>query len=55
MTSYAGGRGQEDHSSKPAQANSSQDSILKKLFTQKKGGAGGVTEGEGPEFKTQYC
>jgi hypothetical protein len=31
--SYSGGRDQEDHSSKPAQANSSRDSYLKKPFT----------------------
>jgi hypothetical protein len=33
--SYSGGGHQEDHSSKPAQANSSQDHILKKPFTEK--------------------
>jgi hypothetical protein len=33
--SYSGGRDQEDHSSKPAQANSAQDPILKKLITKK--------------------
>jgi hypothetical protein len=32
-SSYSGGRGQEDHSSKPAWANSySRDAILKKLI-----------------------
>jgi hypothetical protein len=31
--SYSGGRDQEDHGSKPAQTNSSQDPILKKLIT----------------------
>jgi hypothetical protein len=34
--SYSGGRDQEDHSSKPAWTNSSQDPISKKLITQKK-------------------
>jgi hypothetical protein len=33
--SYSGGRNQEDHGSKPAQANSSPDPILKKLITKK--------------------
>jgi hypothetical protein len=33
--SYSGGRYQEDHYSKPAQANSSWDSISKKPFTKK--------------------
>jgi hypothetical protein len=31
--SYSGGRDQEDHGLKPAQANSLQDPILKKPFT----------------------
>jgi hypothetical protein len=31
--SYSGGRDQEDHSSKPAQANSSERPYLEKLFT----------------------
>jgi hypothetical protein len=35
--SYAGGRDQEDHGSKPAWANSSQDPILKKTITKKEG------------------
>jgi hypothetical protein len=47
--SYSGGRDQEDHGSKPAQANSSHDPILKNP-SQKR--AGGVAQGEGPEFKT---
>jgi hypothetical protein len=34
-SSYSRGRDQEDHSSKPAWANSSQDPILKKPFTKK--------------------
>jgi hypothetical protein len=46
--SYLGGREQEDHSSKPAQANSSRDPISKIPK------AGGVAQGVGPEFKTQY-
>jgi hypothetical protein len=33
--SYLGGRDQEDHGSKPAQANSSQDPISKEPFTEK--------------------
>jgi hypothetical protein len=36
---------------KPAQANTLQDPILKKHHKNK---AGGVTQGEGPEFKPQY-
>jgi hypothetical protein len=47
--SYSGGKDQEDRGSKPAWANSSRDPILKKPFTKKR--AGGVTQGEGPEFK----
>jgi hypothetical protein len=49
--SYSGGRDQEDHSLKPAQANSAQEPISKNP-SQKR--AGGVTQGEGPEFKPQY-
>jgi hypothetical protein len=41
--SYSGGRDQEDHSSKPAQANSSQDPISKK-------GGRGVAQGIGAEY-----
>jgi hypothetical protein len=37
---------------KLAQANSSQDPISKKPFTKK---TGGVAQGVGPEFKSQYC
>jgi hypothetical protein len=48
---YAGGRDQEDQGSMPAQANSSQDPILKKP-SQKR--PCGVAQGEGPEFKPQY-
>jgi hypothetical protein len=33
--SYSGGRDQEDHGSKPAWTNSSQDPILKTPITQK--------------------
>jgi hypothetical protein len=40
--SYSGGRDQEDGSSKPSQANGSQDPILKKYSTQK--WAGGVVQ-----------
>jgi hypothetical protein len=46
---YSGGRDQEDCGSKPAQANSSLDPITKKE------GAGGMAQGVGPEFKSQYC
>jgi hypothetical protein len=49
--SYSGGRDQEDRGSKPAQANSSRDPILKNP-SQKR--IGGVTQGVGPEFKPQY-
>jgi hypothetical protein len=50
--SYSGGRDQEYHSSKSAQANSLQDSISKKPFTQKKKKKrnGGVAQGIGPKF-----
>jgi hypothetical protein len=50
--SYSGGRDQEDHGSKPAWANSSQDPVSKKPITKKR--AGGVAQGGGPEFKPQY-
>jgi hypothetical protein len=49
--SYSGGRDQEDHSSKPAQANSLQDPISKLPITKR---TGGVTQGLGPKFKPQY-
>jgi hypothetical protein len=42
----------QDHSLKPAQANSSPDPISKNPIT--KNWASGVTQGEGPEFKPQY-
>jgi hypothetical protein len=51
--SYSGGRDQEDHGSKPAQAKSSQDLLKKKTFTKKR--VCGVAQGVGPEFKPQYC
>jgi hypothetical protein len=44
--------GRMDHGSKPAQANSLWDSILKKNPSQKR--AGEVAQGIGPEFKPQY-
>jgi hypothetical protein len=50
--SYSGGRDQVDHSWKRGRANSSQDPTLKNHI--KKNGAGGVAQGEGPEFKPQY-
>jgi hypothetical protein len=37
---------------KPAQANSSQDLISKIPITER---TGGMAQGEGPEFKPQYC
>jgi hypothetical protein len=51
---YPGGGDQEDHSLKPPTANSLQDPILEKKNSQKKW-AGGVVQGEGPAFKSQYC
>jgi hypothetical protein len=51
-TNYSGVRDQEDHSSKPAWGNSSQDPILKKPITKR---VGGVAQNVGPEFKHQYC
>jgi hypothetical protein len=49
---YSGGR-DKDCSSKPAQANSSWDTISKKAYHKKR--AGGVTQGVVPEFKPEYC
>jgi hypothetical protein len=46
--SYSGGRDQKDQGSKPALAKKK-----KKKITQKKR-AGGVAQGVGPEFKSQY-
>jgi hypothetical protein len=47
--SYSGGRYQEDRSSKPTRANSSQRHYLeKKPITER---ANGVVQGVGPEFK----
>jgi hypothetical protein len=46
--SYSGGRDQEDLDSKPAQANSSGDTILKIPITKR---AGGVAQVVGAEFK----
>jgi hypothetical protein len=46
--SYSGGRDQENRGSKPAQANSLQDPILKIPNTKK---AGGVAQGVGPEIQ----
>jgi hypothetical protein len=48
---YSGGRDQENHVSKPAWANSSQDPISKIPNTKR---ASGVVQGIGPEFKPQY-
>jgi hypothetical protein len=47
--SYSGGRDQEDHGSKPAQAKRPS---LEKNPLQKR--AGGVAQGIGPEFRSQY-
>jgi hypothetical protein len=49
-SSYSGGRDQEDHSLRPAWANSSRAPILKNPITKR---AGGVAQGVGPEFKPQ--
>jgi hypothetical protein len=49
--SHSGGSDQEDRSPKPAWTNSSQDPISKNP-SQKR--AGGVAQGEDPEFKLQY-
>jgi hypothetical protein len=51
-SSYSGGKDQEDLGSKPAQANNSMSTYLKK--TLHKNRAGGVVQGEGPKFKPQY-
>jgi hypothetical protein len=48
--SYSGSRDQEDSGLKPAQGNSLQDPISK---NPSKNRAGGVAQGEGPEFKPQ--
>jgi hypothetical protein len=50
--SYSGGTDQEDYSLKPALANSSWDTILKRKKSQKR--ADGVVQDVGPEFKPQY-
>jgi hypothetical protein len=50
--SYSGSRDQEDLSSKPARANGSQDSCLKK--TSHKNRAGEVAQGVGLEFKPHF-
>jgi hypothetical protein len=47
--SYSGGRVQENHSLKPAWANSSRDPILKN--PSHKNMAGRVAQGEGPELQ----
>jgi hypothetical protein len=49
--SYTGGREEEDCSSKPAQANSSERTYFKTTLHKK---AGRVAEGVSPEFKPQY-
>jgi hypothetical protein len=50
--SFSGGRDQEDHGSKPAQANNSQDPISKKKKSKPSlKSAGGVVQDVEPEFK----
>jgi hypothetical protein len=49
--SYCGGRDQEGHGSKPAQANTLRGPISKIPNTKR---AGGVAQSVGPEFKPQY-
>jgi hypothetical protein len=50
--SYSGSKDKEDCGLKPAQANSSEDTITRKK--NHKNRAGRVAQGEGPEFKIQY-
>jgi SET domain-containing protein len=50
--SYSGGRDQEDHSSKQALANSSQDRISKKKKQKKNNHYGEVAQGVGPQVQT---
>jgi hypothetical protein len=50
--SYSGGRDQKNRSLKPAWVNSSRDPISRNP-SQK--WAGGVAQGEGPEYKPWYC
>jgi hypothetical protein len=48
---HSGGSDEEEHSSKPAWASSSQDLILKKTHHKEK--ADGLAQGISPEFKIQ--
>jgi hypothetical protein len=50
--SFSGGRDQEDPGSKLAWANSLRDPISKITYHTNR--AGGVDQGEGPEFKLRY-
>jgi hypothetical protein len=50
---YSGGRDQEDHGLKPAQQTVHETLSYKTLH--KRYSAGGVAQGDGPEFKPQYC
>jgi hypothetical protein len=50
--SYSGGRDQEDYGLELTWANILSDAVLKNPITKR---AGGVAQGEGPEFKTQCC
>jgi hypothetical protein len=56
---YSGSSDQEGQCSKSTWANSLQDPISKTKQTNKKHPlqkrAGGVAQGVGPDFKTQYC
>jgi hypothetical protein len=47
--SYSGGRGQEDHGSKPASVKQFERTYLEKIHHTKKR-AGGVARGVGPKF-----
>jgi hypothetical protein len=49
---YSGSRDQEEHGSKPAQANSLRDPISKKNPAHMKKKTDGVTQGINPDFKS---
>jgi hypothetical protein len=51
--SYSGDGDQEDCCWKPAWKNSSLRPYLNKMLHKNR--VGGVAQGEGPEFKPQYC
>jgi hypothetical protein len=50
--SYSGGRDQEDHGSKPVWTN--HENLSQKKKKKPQNWVGGVTQGVGPEFKSQY-